>query len=287
MGKKTNEIRMRITKAEEKKGEPLTKQERRNIEAKVQRKYRRQNIIRGAFLALGIGAGATGTYLLTEGKAPKDVEITQDENETDIKIKENEENKELNISVNKDREVFINEIKVNIPEEKQNIEETPKIQNTQEPKQTQKPEEQNSKVIQEILDEYNEKYNTDLEESDISYLKSTPNFLGIDANGKYIQDYKENTEIKDYILGEYGIGPIYIILNNKEEKIIASMGEIEKELVDVDTKIVMSEEGKEYIASENKINLTENKDQETKESIYKALESKCDKEKEVSEENDR
>ena len=57
----SKEIRERIRKKEDNLGRQLTKNERRKIEKSVIRKHRRENFIRGLFLAAGVLLGAGGS----------------------------------------------------------------------------------------------------------------------------------------------------------------------------------------------------------------------------------
>lgn len=245
MSKKTNEIRKRIKTAEEKKGGKLTKKEIQKIERKVILKYRRKNFIRGAFLALSITIGAGGHALLTSGDKIQDNSSKQ---KTEIQLdNENETNN-----------VFKNELKVDVntisQEGKVNYEET----------------------LKQIIEEYNEKYSTDLSSEDINYIKSNPQFLGISDNGTYIQNYKQNTPVEKYISD--GINDIYIMINNKNNTIITSLGEVDGKIQNIDTKVVMDSNRNEYFESDKKIDLTDNKKQEQIEEIYDTLRNEYKKE---------
>ena len=83
MSSKTKEIRKRIQIAEERQGRELTKTEIQRIEKKVIKKYRRENFIRGAFLAMGITIGAGGHALLTAGNEKVQENKTQTETTID------------------------------------------------------------------------------------------------------------------------------------------------------------------------------------------------------------
>ena len=45
-----------------------------------------------------------------------------------------------------------------------------------------------NQILEDIANEYNEKYGTKLSPTDITYIKSNPQFLAIDNNGVYVQD---------------------------------------------------------------------------------------------------
>lgn len=250
MSKKTNEIRKRIQIAEEKIGRELTKTEKQKIEKKVILKYRRENFIRGAFLAIGITIGAGGHALLTDGNnASRDANSKQ---ATEMQIDNQEKN---NNSFKEDLKYDTNAI---VPEENENN------------------EIDYDEIISEIIEEYNKKYNTELSSEDISYIKSNPQFLGISDDGTYIQDYKQNTPTEEYIYDN--IKDIYVMINNKDNKIITSLGKVKGKIENIDTKVVMDSERNEYFESDKKIDLTENKKEEEIEQIYDTLENEYENE---------
>lgn len=260
MSKKTNEIRKRIQIAEEKAGRELTKQERQKIEKKVIRKYKRENLIRSAFLAVGITIGAGGHALLTDGSnLSKD---TNNKQTTEMQIDNNE--KDNNNSFKEDLKVDINTIA------------------SEEKKENENNQIDYDKSMSEILEEYNEKYDTELSKDDISYIKSNPQFLGLTNDGTYIQDYKENTPVDEYTTD--GIKDIYVMINNNDNTIITSLGKVDGEITNIDTKVIMDNEKNEYFESDKKIDLTENKSQEQIEKIYDTLENQYEKEIKESEE---
>lgn len=249
MSKKTNEIRRRIQIAEEKKGRELTEEERKRIEKKVILKYRRENFIRGAFLAVGITIGAGGHALLTDGNnASKDANNKQ---ATEMQIDNQEKNNNS----------FKEDLKYNT--------------NTISTKENEDSEIDYDKIISEVLDEYNEKYDTELSQEDISYMRSRPQFLGI-SNGTYIQDYKQNTPVDEYLTNR--IDYIYIMINNKDNTIISSLGKVQGKIENVDTKVAMNRERKEYFESDKKIDLTENKNEKQIEQIYDTLKNEYENE---------
>ena len=123
-----------------------------------------------------------------------------------------------------------------------------------------------------IVDKYNQMYQTDLTIDDLKYIKSEPQYLGIDSQGNYIQDYKEQTEIEDVVY-EDDIDEVYSIINGKTDEIIGSIGMIEEEIKNVDTKVVMGPNGKEYYGAENKINMLQQEpEMKSDEQIYEAVE---------------
>ena len=99
-------------------------------------------------------------------------------------------------------------------------------------------------------------------------LKSTPQFLGV-KDWKYIQDDKQETEVDTYITDK--IKNIYVLVNKKDKTIIGSLGKIEGELQNVDTKIVMDQERKEYIEKGESVNITKIVDKELLDDMYSAI----------------
>lgn len=247
MSKKTNEIRIKIQKAEEKIGRQLTKKERQKIEKQVIRKYNRQNLIRGAFLALGIVIGAGGHALLTAGNNP------DKENKQEIEMEMDTQDETTN-SFKEDLKVDIDSITT----EKEENEEV-----------------DYDKIMSEILEEYNERYDAELSQEDISFIKSNPQFLGIKDDGTYIQDYKQNTPVQEYT--KERIGDVYIIINNKDNTIITSLGKVKGQITNIDTKVVMDKDRKEYFESDKKIDLTGDKNKEEVEQIYEAIQNEYEK----------
>lgn len=134
------------------------------------------------------------------------------------------------------------------------------------------------------INQYNQKYGTDLEEKDIELIKSsTTQYLGIDENGTYIQDYNQNTPVVEYIrngVDKNNIGNIYIMLNKKDNSIIGSLGKVNYEIVNIDTKIIMNYDRKEYVESDKKIDLTKTVNDEDGRKLqlrYEAFEKQFEK----------
>lgn len=249
MSKKTNEIIRRIQIKEEKLERKLTTKEKRKIEKSVIREYRRKNIIKGIFSTLGIitiGAGAHA--LLTDGSEH------QQDNKTELEMEIENQEEVTN--------TFKEELKVDIDAITQ--------------EQNEENEVDYDKIMAEILDEYNEKYDIELTEEDISYIKSNPQFLGITDDGTYIQDYKQNTPVQEYI--DDGIKDIYVMINNNDNTIISSLGKVDGKITNIDTKVVMDGQRNEYFESDKKIDLTEDKNQEEIEQIYETIENEYEKE---------
>ena len=109
--------------------------------------------------------------------------------------------------------------------------------------------------------------------SDIAYIQSNPQFLAIDDNGTYIQDYKQSQDYSQYITS--GIKNVYVFINKNDNTIISSIGKVSNDIQNVDTKIVMGTEKKEYVESDKKIDITEGKNKEEKEEIYEAMQQKA------------
>ena len=196
-------------------------------------------IIRGAFLAMGITIGAGGHALLTAGNE---------------KVQENKTQTETTIDNTEKQQSTKNETK------EKNFKEDIKAVTY-------------SQITEEIAKEYNEKYNTNLSASDIAYIQSNPNFLAIDDNGTYIQDYKESENYNQYITS--GINDVYVFINKNDDTIISSIGKVSNDIQNVDTKIVMGTGRKEYVESDKKIDITQGKNKEEKEKIYKAMQQKA------------
>ena len=127
-------------------------------------------------------------------------------------------------------------------------------------------------ILEDIANEYNEKYGTKLSPTDITYIKSNPQFLAIDNNGEYVQDYKETQKYDSYIQDK--IKNIYVFVNKKDNTIISSIGKVEDEVQNIDTKIVMDSQKKEYISNSKKIDITQGKTNEEIDEIYNAMEIK-------------
>ena len=130
-----------------------------------------------------------------------------------------------------------------------------------------------SQITEEIAKEYNEKYNANLSASDIAYIQSNPQFLAIDDNGTYIQDYKESEDYNKFITS--GIKEVYVFINKNDDTIISSIGKVSNDIQNVDTKIVMGTERKEYVETDKKIDITQGKNKEEKEKIYEAMQQKA------------
>ena len=120
--------------------------------------------------------------------------------------------------------------------------------------------------------EYNEEYDTNLTASDISYIKSNPQYLTIDEDGTYVQDYRQSGENNEYIYDN--IKDVYVFINKKDDTIISSIGKVENEVKNIDTNIVMLSGKQEYVESDKKIDITKGKDKEQLEEMYKAMQEK-------------
>lgn len=129
-----------------------------------------------------------------------------------------------------------------------------------------------SQITEEIAKEYNEEYDTNLTASDISYIKSNPQYLTIDEDGTYVQDYRQSGENNEYIYDN--IKDVYVFINKKDDTIISSIGKVENEVKNIDTNIVMLSGKQEYVESDKKIDITKGKDKERLEEMYKAMQEK-------------
>lgn len=130
-------------------------------------------------------------------------------------------------------------------------------------------------VIENMVKQYNEQYDTNLSANDITYIKSHPQFLAMDNNGNYIQDYRQSEQYQNYLtdLNKNNVD-IYTFINKKDDKIVASVGKIYNKIENVDTKVVMNAQGKEYTESDKKLNIIDGKDREETQKIFDALEIK-------------
>ncbi len=201
--------------------------------------------------ALGITT-AGGAFLLGD----KGDKHNQGENKT-----------ELSNDINKEEETFKNGIKFKIPEE-----------------MTQKNEEETTfestdRALLQLVLQYNEKYGTDLTPDDISLIESKPQVLGVMNDGTYVQNYKSNSPIDYYITDsardKTKISEIYVIINNKTNEIIGSVGKVNYEIINIDTKIVMNYDREEILEAKNKMDFIEGKTKEEKERIYNTLKVEC------------
>lgn len=143
--------------------------------------------------------------------------------------------------------------------------------------------------LKDILEEYN--YN--IENENIGYIKSNPAFLYVDDNKDYIFDYKEKTNVNNYITNdkENFIGNIYTLVNKTDNTIITSIGEVNSKVVNIDVKqIKLNSNNKEYVRGENTIDLTVNSEQKvrknnnTLEKLYKNIECQYEKVNKIIEE---
>lgn len=204
--------------------------------------------------ALGITT-AGGAFLLGD----KGNKHNEGENKTEIS---NDINKET------EEETFKNGIKFEIPEDiTQKNEEETTFEST-------------DRVMLQLVLQYNEKYGTDLTPDDISLIESKPQALGVMNDGTYVQNYKSNSPVDYYISDstrdKTKISEIYVIINNKTNEIIGSVGKVNYEIINVDTKIVMKYDKKEEIVeSQNKMDFIEGKTKEEKERIYNTLKVEC------------
>lgn len=190
----------------------------------------------------------------------------------DKEYNQNEGNNRLEVSTDIDKQIpkvkqFSNEIKVNIPKEI-GYEDTKQIIT-----------ESADRVLLQIALKYNERYETDLTPDDLSLIESKPQFLGVIGDNTYVQDYKSTSPVDYHISDNWkdktSIDKIYIIINNRTNEIIASIGRVNYKVTNIDTKIVMNDKRKEYLEAEDKIDITEGKTDEEKEQIYNSLKERC------------
>jgi hypothetical protein len=255
--KAEKELKKAIKEKEERVNRRLTREEVKSLRKRVlKRVERRQQInIRMTGLIVVLTGITMGTIFggepktLEPAKTTKQVETTVDNEETSIEEEKTTE----------EETTFKDSIKV--------TDSGNSIKNTQ----------INSEVeIMHCLLKYNEKYGTDLTPDDLSYMISEPVSLGVREDGSYVYDCTRNTEVASYIIDghDVGIGQIYIIINNKENKIIASVGSVGNKAVDIDTKMVIKGKNKEVVGeSDKKINLLEGLTDDEKEDLRFVL---CD-----------
>lgn len=193
--------------------------------------------------------GAVATYSLTAGDA-------QNEGVRQATEKQIDDNKEHN------RNTFVNDLKSEVVHPVQNDH----IDNID-----------YDKIMEDILVEYNSKYGETLTLQDLSYIKPNISWLGIYEDGSYGWDYYEKTQFIDSINNNgvenaNNIRDPYVIINNKENKIISSLAKVKGNIVNVDVKAVTSNKNQEYLESDKKIDLTENKNLQKIKQRYEAIE---------------
>lgn len=251
MRTKKDEIKKRIEEKEKKYKRELTTKEIERIENSVDRKYAVRKKIGIILAALGITAAVGGkAYYLSEGKNNE----AENKKEIESTLEDSEATKtDINTQSNSFRENLQTETY--------------------------------SQITEEIAKEYNKKYNTKLSAADIAYIQSNPQFLAIDGKGTYVQDYKESEDYSGYI--NSGIKDVYVFINKNDDTIISSIGKVENEIQNIDTKIVMAgKERKEYVEADKKIDITKGKNEQEKEEIYKAMEEESkQKSQKTTEEN--
>lgn len=263
----SEEIRRRIKAKEKREGRPLSKQERRKIEKNVIRKHRKENIIRALFLSLGIAAGATTIKALDRGRTISSNQPNQEQTiEQDSTMANQAIEQDNTQTKGKTYDDFKDSLHVN-------------SNNTINYNQ----------VEQEIINEFNQTNNDNLTKDDVAYLLSKPQFIGIDENNQYIQDYKEETKVSQYKTS--GIGNIYVAIDRRDNSVIYSVGKIDNKVANVDTKVVMKNDSNgqriEYFKSNKAINPTLNKDEKSINNIYETMEYEFDKQqKQMQERND-
>ena len=120
-------------------------------------------------------------------------------------------------------------------------------------------------MSKQIAEKYNSKYNKNLLEEDIGYIKSSPRFLTIDKDGNYGFDSSEKTEFEESI-PEDELGDMYVVVNRQNKEIISAVGEANFDVVNVDVKQIKVGQT-QYTSSSKIIDLTvdENGNKKTKE----------------------
>ena len=274
----SEEIRRRIKSKEKREGRPLSKQERRKIEKNVIRKHRKENIIRALFLSLGIVAGATTTKALDRGRTISSNQPKQEQTIEQDSTMANQAIEQDSTMTNQTTEQYNTQTKERTYDDFKDslhVNSNDTINYNQ--------------VEQEIINEFNQINNDNLTKDDVAYLLSKPQFIGIDENNQYIQDYKEETKVSQYKTS--GIGNIYVAIDRRDNSVIYSVGKIDNKVANVDTKVVMKNDSNgqriEYFKSNKAINPTLNKDEKSINNIYETMEYEFDKQqKQMQERND-
>lgn len=232
-------VRKNIREEEEKIGRKLTRQEKHKFIQNNKRQIKR-NFIKGSII---IGLASFGITLGAKAMLPEPKDNTS-------KIEQNENKSKA--------EQFRKGVQYDV--EPINIEEM------------QDQEDMNKQ----IASQYNTKYNEDLLEENIGYIKTSPRFLTIDKNGNYSFDSSEKTEFEESI-PENKLGDMYVVVNKQNKEIISAVGEAKLDVVNVDVKKI-SVGQTEYTNSSKMIDLTvdENgneKSAEEKDEIYSKVKS--------------
>lgn len=213
-------------------------------------KFRMVALLAALGVTVGGGALLLGDKEYNQNEGNDRPEVSTDIDEQNTKVKQ-----------------FSDEIKIDIPE-KTIFEGTKKVIT-----------ESADRVLLQIALKYNERYETDLTPDDLSLIESKPQFLGVIGDDTYVQDYKSSSPVDYHISDSWkdktSIDKIYIVINNRTNEIIASIGRVNYKVTNIDTKIVMNDKRKEYLEAEDKIDITEGKTDEEKEQIYNALKKRC------------
>lgn len=228
-----------------------------------------KNLIRILLVSAGIALTAIGiseVKQLDSGEKSKDdnkkiesttgKEISEDEtkdieNETGYKIVE--DNTET-------RGKFVNVLKVDVQPETL-------------------PEPEFDTLVQDIVNEYNEIYNETLNNEDVGFYENRTQVLSIDDNGNYYIDTENlnNIDKKIYNNKENKIENTYMVIDRRNNTVISSLGKVNNEYVNIETKNLETFNGTEYRESENNIDLTKLKDKEELSKTYTALKKEVEK----------
>lgn len=228
-----------------------------------------KNLIRILLVSAGIALTAIGiseVKQLDSGEKSKDdnkkiesttgKEISEDEtkdieNETGYKIVE--DNTET-------RGKFVNVLKVDVQPETL-------------------PEPEFDTLVQDIVNEYNEIYNETLNNEDVGFYENRTNILGVDEQNNYFIDveniYRTTNTISDGI--DNKIENTYMVIDRRNDEVIASLGKVNGEYVDIDTRNIKTFSGKEYNGSDKTVKLTNLKDKKQLDEIYSKLKDQVEK----------
>lgn len=141
------------------------------------------------------------------------------------------------------------------------------------------PQPEFDKVVQNIINQYNEQYNETLNNEDVGFYENRTNILGVDEQNNYFIDveniYRTTNTISDGI--DNKIENTYMVIDRRNDEVIASLGKVNGEYVDIDTRNIKTFSGKEYNGSDKTVKLTNLKDKKQLDEIYSKLKDQVEK----------
>ena len=220
------------------------------------KKWKRQDFIRGIWLALGISVGGVsaigGQKLLEAGKNNSSKQTIEDSSQMpsqDINIAPLKQQNQTQ------RDAFMERLSAG--EAKNQYQKVDMYNSPIIPKEMNKAKEDENQpvtqdeVMNEIIKEYNEINGTNITE--YSFMKTSPSWLGIKNDGTYVQDYKEQV---DFNTVTYNVGPIYNVVDYERGKIIASIGVADGQIRNIYSNVIMrGKDKKEFIHADNEVDL--------------------------------